>query len=128
MLLIVFKRNSEYYDAWSENFKAELDVVIMLMWWKRVEFLIIGNAKLNTSRQERAFLRFHFDSSGNVYSFRKYLIYHNNEAFNHAHNTFKSDENETEIDRINSMNIAKKSKKQLKLQVVQTERDRVMIK
>ena len=33
------------------------------------------------------------------------------EAFNHAHDIFKSSENEIEADRINSMNIAKKSKK-----------------
>ena len=37
------------------------------------------------------------------------------EAFNHAHDTFKSGENEIEIDHISSMNITKKSKKQLKL-------------
>ena len=45
------------------------------------------------------------------------LIDENDEAFNHAHDTFKSGENEVEVDRINSMNIAKKSKKQLKLQI-----------
>ena len=33
------------------------------------------------------------------------------EAFNHAHDTFKSSENEAEIDHISSMSIAKKSKK-----------------
>ena len=33
------------------------------------------------------------------------------EASNHAHDTFKSDENEIEVDHISSMNIAKKSKK-----------------
>ena len=45
----------------------------------------------------------------------KKLIDENGEAFNHAHDTFKSNENEVEADRINSMNIAKKSRKQLKL-------------
>ena len=40
------------------------------------------------------------------------------EAFNHAHDIFKSSENEAEVDRINSMSIVKKSKKQLKLRVV----------
>ena len=40
-----------------------------------------------------------------------------NKAFNHAHDTFKSNENEIEVDRISSMNIAKKSKKQLKLRI-----------
>ena len=34
-----------------------------------------------------------------------------NEALNHAHDIFKSNENEIEIDCINSINIAKKSKK-----------------
>ena len=47
----------------------------------------------------------------------KKLINENDEAFNHAHDTFKSNENEIEVDRINSMNIAKKSRKQLKLRV-----------
>ena len=39
------------------------------------------------------------------------------EAFNHAHDTSKSDENEIEVDRISSMNTAKKSKEQLKLRI-----------
>ena len=34
-----------------------------------------------------------------------------NEVFNHAHDIFKSNENEIEVDRISSMNIAKKSRK-----------------
>ena len=41
----------------------------------------------------------------------------NDEALNHAHNTFESNENESEIERINSMNIAKNLKEQLKLRV-----------
>ena len=49
--------------------------------------------------------------------FSKKLIDENDEAFNHAHDTFKSNENEIEVDRINSMNTAKKSKKQLKLRI-----------
>ena len=49
------------------------------------------------------------------------------ETFNHAHDTFKSSENEIEVDRTNSINIAKKSKEQLKLRVAQTERDRAII-
>ena len=44
-------------------------------------------------------------------SFSKKLIDEKNETFNHAHDIFKSSENETEVDRINSMNIAKKLKK-----------------
>ena len=43
--------------------------------------------------------------------FSKKLIDENDEAFNHAHDTFKSGENEIEIDHISSMNIAKKSRK-----------------
>ena len=43
------------------------------------------------------------------------LIDENDETFNYAHDTFKSSENEIEINRINSMNTAKKLKKQLKL-------------
>ena len=39
------------------------------------------------------------------------LIDENDEAFNHAHNTFKSSKNEVEVDCINSMNIAKKLRK-----------------
>ena len=50
--------------------------------------------------------------------FSKELIDENNETFNHAHDIFKSSENEIEVDRINSMNIAKKLKKQLKLRIV----------
>ena len=49
--------------------------------------------------------------------FLKKQIDEKSEAFNHAHDIFKSNENEVEIDRINSMSIAKKSKKQLKLWV-----------
>ena len=49
--------------------------------------------------------------------FSEKLIDENDETFNHAHDIFKSGENETEIDRINSMSTAKKSKEQLKLRV-----------
>ena len=49
------------------------------------------------------------------------------EAFNHAHDTFKSDENEIEVDRISSMNTAKESRKQLKLRIAQAERDRAIV-
>ena len=41
----------------------------------------------------------------------------NDETFNHAHDTFKSSENEDEVDRISSMSIAKNLKEQLKLRV-----------
>ena len=51
----------------------------------------------------------------------------NDEIFNHAHDTLKSGENETEVDRISSMNTAKKSRKQLKLRVAQAERDRAIV-
>ena len=37
------------------------------------------------------------------------------ETFNHVHDTFKSSENEIEVDRISSMNIAKKIKKTIKI-------------
>ena len=47
----------------------------------------------------------------------KKLIDENDEAFNHAHDTSKSNENKIEVDRINSINIAKKSRKQLKLRI-----------
>ena len=50
------------------------------------------------------------------------------ETFNHAHDILKSGENKAEIDRINSMNIAKKLRKQLKLRIAQTERDRAIVK
>ena len=43
--------------------------------------------------------------------FLKKQVDEKNEAFNHAHDTFKLSENEIEVDRINSMNIAKKFKK-----------------
>ena len=46
------------------------------------------------------------------------LIDEKNEAFNHAHDIFKSNKNEVEVDYINSMNTAKKLKKQLKLRIV----------
>ena len=39
------------------------------------------------------------------------------EALNHAYDIFKSGENKTEVDRINSMSTAKKSRKQLKLRI-----------
>ena len=41
----------------------------------------------------------------------KKLTDEKSEAFNHAHDIFKSGENKAEVDRINSMSIAKKSKK-----------------
>ena len=41
----------------------------------------------------------------------KKLIDENDETFNHAYDTFKSNENEIEVDRINSMNIAKELRK-----------------
>ena len=44
-------------------------------------------------------------------SFSKKLIDEKNEAFNYVHNISKSNENEIEVDRINSKNIAKKLKK-----------------
>ena len=44
-------------------------------------------------------------------SFLKKLTDEKSEVFNHTHNIFKSNENEIEVDHINSMNIAKKSKK-----------------
>ena len=43
--------------------------------------------------------------------FSERLIDENDETFNHAHNTFKSNENKIEIDCINSMSTAKKLKK-----------------
>ena len=43
-------------------------------------------------------------------SFSKKLIDEKSEAFNHTHDTFKSNENKIEIDCINSMNIAKNQK------------------
>ena len=46
------------------------------------------------------------------------LIDENNKVFNHAHDIFKSNENKIEVDHINSMNIAKKLRKQLKLRIV----------
>ena len=49
--------------------------------------------------------------------FLKELIDENDETFNHAQDIFKSSENKIEIDHINSMNIAKKLKKQLKLRI-----------
>ena len=49
--------------------------------------------------------------------FSEKLIDENDETFNYAHDIFKSSENEIEVDRINLMNIAKKSRKQLKLRV-----------
>ena len=49
--------------------------------------------------------------------FSEKLVDENDKIFNHAHDTFKSNENEIEVDRISSMNTAKKLKKQLKLRV-----------
>ena len=43
--------------------------------------------------------------------FLKKQVDEKNEAFNHAHDTFKSSENEIEVDRISSMNTTKKSRK-----------------
>ena len=65
------------------------------------------------------------DTEGNQLS--EELADENGEAFNHAHDTFKSGENEAEADRISSMNIAKKSRKQLKLRIAQAERDRAIV-
>ena len=49
------------------------------------------------------------------------------EAFNHAHDIFKSGENEAEADCINSMSTAKESREQLKLRVAQAKRDRAIV-
>ena len=49
--------------------------------------------------------------------FLKKQIDEKSKAFNHAHDIFKSNENEAEVDRINLINIAKKLKKQLKLRI-----------
>ena len=49
--------------------------------------------------------------------FSKKLADENDETFNHAHDIFKSGDNEVEVDRINLMSTAKKSRKQLKLRV-----------
>ena len=49
--------------------------------------------------------------------FLKKQVDEKNEVFNHAHDIFKSNENEIEVDRISSMNTAKKFKKQLKLRI-----------
>ena len=49
--------------------------------------------------------------------FLKKLVDENDKIFNYAHDIFKSGENEAEVDHINSMSTAKKSKKQLKLQI-----------
>ena len=43
--------------------------------------------------------------------FLKELIDENDETFNHVHDIFKSSENKIKVDRINSMNTAKKSRK-----------------
>ena len=43
--------------------------------------------------------------------FLKEQVDEKSKAFNHAHDIFKSNENDIKVDRINSMNIAKKSKK-----------------
>ena len=49
--------------------------------------------------------------------FLKKQIDEKSEVFNHAHDIFKSNENEIEVDHISSMSIVKKSKKQLKLRI-----------
>ena len=51
-------------------------------------------------------------------SFSEKLIDEKNKIFNYAHDILKSSENEIEVDRINSMSTAKKSRKQLKLRIV----------
>ena len=49
--------------------------------------------------------------------FSEKLIDENDKAFNHAYDIFESNENKIEVNHINSMNTAKKSRKQLKLRI-----------
>ena len=87
---------------------------------KTVQLTIIFYRKRETYNQVRnretsaeSFSHNQFENVINIKNnlLLKKLIDKNNEIFNHAHDTFKSNENEAEVDRINSMNIAKKLKK-----------------
>ena len=77
------------------------------------------NQAYNREASTKLFSHNQFENVTNIKDnqLSKKLINENNEAFNHAHDIFKSNENEIEVDCINLMNIAKKLKKQLKLQI-----------
>ena len=77
------------------------------------------NQTRNRETSAKSFSHNQFENVTNIESnlFLKEQVDEENETFNHAHDTFKSNENEVEIDRINSMNTAKKSRKQLKLRI-----------
>ena len=71
------------------------------------------NQARNRETSTKSFSHNQFENVTNIKNnlFLNKQIDEKSEAFNHAHDIFKSDENETEVDHINSMNIAKKSKK-----------------
>ena len=77
------------------------------------------NQARNRETPTKLFSHNQFENVINIKSnlFLKKQVDEKSEAFNYAHDIFKSNENEIEVDRINSMNIAKKSKEQLKLRI-----------
>ena len=93
--------------------------------WKRETH----NQARNRETSAKPFSHNQFENVTNIENnlFLKKQVDKKSEIFNHAHDIFKSSENEAEVDYINSMNIAKKLKKQLKLRVAQAERDRAIV-
>ena len=77
------------------------------------------NQARNCKASTKLFSHNQFENVINIENnlFLKKQVNEKNEVFNHAHDTFKSNENEIEVDYISSMNIAKKSKEQLKLRI-----------
>ena len=75
------------------------------------------NQARNREASAKSFSHNQFEDVTNIENnqFSKKLIDENDEALNHAHDIFKSNENKAEIDRISLMNTAKKLRKQLKL-------------
>ena len=71
------------------------------------------NQARNRETSTKSFLHNQLENVTNIEDnqFSKKLVDENDKAFNHAHDTFKSNENEIEVDCINSMSTAKKSRK-----------------
>ena len=80
-----------------------------MFYWKRETRNQARNRKTST----KSFSHNQLENVMNIEdnSLSKKLINEKNEIFNHAHDILKSSENGVEVDRINSMNIAKKSRK-----------------
>ena len=80
-----------------------------MFYWERETRNQARNRKISTKSSSHNQFENVINIEDNLFSEK--LTDEKNEAFNHAHDIFKSSENEIEVDHISSMNIAKKLKK-----------------